>query len=64
MITFRVDAHKRTHTIVAVDDHGRPVGRPRSAPLAKIISDCCVGPASSACSVGGPSRTADTCPVG
>jgi len=27
MITFGVDAHKRTHTIVAVDDRGRPVGQ-------------------------------------
>lgn len=23
MITLGIDAHKRTHTIVAVDDHGR-----------------------------------------
>ena len=27
MVTFWVDAHKRTHTIVAVDDHGKPVGQ-------------------------------------
>lgn len=27
MVTFGVDAHKRTHTIVAVDDHGKPVGQ-------------------------------------
>jgi transposase len=27
MITFGVDAHKRTHTIVAVDDHGKPLGQ-------------------------------------
>ena len=27
MITFGVDAHKRTHTIVAVDDRGRPLGQ-------------------------------------
>ena len=25
MITFGFDAHKRTHTIVAVDDRGQPV---------------------------------------
>ena len=27
MVTFGVDAHKRTHTIVAVDDRGTPVGQ-------------------------------------
>ena len=27
MVTFGVDAHKRTHTIVAVDDHGKPLGQ-------------------------------------
>jgi len=27
MVTFGVDAHKRTHTIVAVDDHGTPLGQ-------------------------------------
>src|SRR5215207_11561104 len=27
MVTFGVDAHKRTHTIVAVDDRGRPLGQ-------------------------------------
>jgi transposase len=27
MITFGVDAHKRTHTIVAVDDRGTPLGQ-------------------------------------
>jgi len=26
MVTFGVDAHKRTHTIVAVDDRGTPLG--------------------------------------
>ena len=25
MVTLGVDAHKRTHTIVAVDDFGRPI---------------------------------------
>ena len=27
MVTFGVDAHKRTHTIVAVNDRGTPVGQ-------------------------------------
>ena len=27
MVTFGVDAHKRTHTIVAVDDRGRSLGQ-------------------------------------
>jgi len=27
MVTFGVDAHNRTHTIVAVDDHGTPLGQ-------------------------------------
>src|SRR5215217_5130768 len=27
MVTFGVDAHKRTHTIVAVDDRGTPLGQ-------------------------------------
>ena len=27
MVTFGVDAHKRTHTIVAVDDNGKPLGQ-------------------------------------
>lgn len=27
MVTFGVDAHKRTHTIVAVDEHGKPLGQ-------------------------------------
>ena len=27
MVTFGVDAHKRTHTVVAVDDRGRPLGQ-------------------------------------
>src|SRR4051812_1953347 len=27
MFTFGVDAHKRTHTIVAVDEHGKAVGQ-------------------------------------
>jgi transposase len=27
MVTFGIDAHKRTHTVVAVDDHGKPVGQ-------------------------------------
>src|SRR6476661_8053540 len=27
MVTFGVDAHKRTHTIVAVDEHGTPLGQ-------------------------------------
>ena len=30
MVTFGVDAHKRTHTIVAVNDRGTPSVRPRS----------------------------------
>ena len=27
MVTFGVDAHKRTHTIVVIDDHGKPLGQ-------------------------------------
>ena len=27
MVTFGVDAHKRTHTIVAVNDRGTPLGQ-------------------------------------
>ena len=27
MVTFGVDAHKRTHTVVAVNDRGTPVGQ-------------------------------------
>ena len=27
MITFGVDAHKRTHTVVAIDDRGIPLGQ-------------------------------------
>ena len=27
MVTFGVDAHKRTHTIVAVDGRGTPLGQ-------------------------------------
>src|SRR5947209_19582651 len=27
MVTLGVDAHKRTHTIVAVDEHGRQLGQ-------------------------------------
>jgi len=27
MVTFGVDAHKRTHTIVAIDDNGKPLGQ-------------------------------------
>ena len=64
MITFGVDAHKQTHTIVAVDDRGTPVGQTTIGTTSKIISGCCVGPASSAWSAGGPSRTAGTCRVG
>jgi len=41
MVTFGVDAHKRTHTIVAVDDHAKPlsqttVGTTSKGPIAEI----------------------------
>ena len=64
MVTFGVDAHKRTHTIVAVDEHGT-TARPdaRSARPARIISACCAGPRGSARSAAGRSRTAGTCPA-
>ena len=40
-----IDAHKRTHTVVAVDEHGRQLGDDaRSAPRQQIISACCAGP--------------------
>ena len=27
MVVLGIDAHKRTHTVVAVDEHGRQFGR-------------------------------------
>jgi len=64
MVTFGVDAHKRTHTIVAVNDRGTPLGQPRSARPAKIILCCCVGRPGSVLNADGRFRTAVTCLAG
>ena len=64
MVIIGVDAHKRTHTIVVVDDQGRQLGQPRSAPPARITSACCAGRPGSARAPTGRSRTAGTCPAG
>lgn len=64
MVTFGVDAHKRTHTIVAVDDHGKPLGQTTIGTTSKIISGWCGGPPGSARSADGRSKTAVTCPAG
>jgi hypothetical protein len=58
MVTFGVDAHKRTHTIVAVDGRGTRSVRSLSAPPAKIILVCCGGLPGSARNAVGPWRTA------
>ena len=58
MVTFGVDAHKRTHSIVAVDDRGTPLGQITVAPPAKIILVCCGGLPGSARNAVGPWRTA------
>jgi hypothetical protein len=61
MLVLGVDAHKRTHTIVAIDEratpcwathdqsHQRPPGTDGSGLPSSVASDC------------GPSPTADTC---
>ena len=38
MVTLSVDAHKRTHTIVAVDANDRQLACKRSPPPRKITS--------------------------
>lgn len=40
MVTLGIDAHKRTHTVVAVDARGRQLAAKRSAPTRKITSLC------------------------
>jgi transposase len=43
MVTFGVDAHKRTHTIVAVNDRGTPVGQTTVGTTSQDHLCCCVG---------------------
>ena len=56
MVIFGIDAHKRTHTVVAVDAHGRQLGGRTLGTTTAITSRCCAGPNSSraqATAVGG-----------
>ena len=68
MVVLGIDAHKRTHTVVAVDLNGRQLAvRTRSVPRPRITLHCCGGPTNSTParrSGGGRSRTAGTCRAG
>ena len=64
MVTFGVDAHKRTHTIVAVDDRGTPVGQTTVGTTSQDHLVCCGGRPGSARNADGRSRTAVTCLAG
>ena len=64
MVTFGVDAHKRTHTIVAVDDHGKPVGQTTIGTASKDHLGLVRWLPGSARSAAGRSRTAATCLAG
>ena len=49
MVILGIDAHKRTHTVVAVDELGRKLGETHDRrPRPRTISSCCAGPSSSA----------------
>ena len=64
MVTFGVDAHKRTHTIVAVDDRGTPVGQTTVGTTSHDHLVLLRGRPGSARSGVGRLRTAVTCLAG
>ena len=61
MVIFGIDAHKRTHTVVAVDETGRQLPAGRSRPPPPPISSCSAGPKRSTSSGCGRWRTAAMC---
>jgi hypothetical protein len=63
MVILGVDAHERTHTVVAADDSAAGLARGRSALPAPIISFCCAGRSGSEPVVSGRSGIAGTCPA-
>ena len=62
MVILGIDAHKRTHTVVAVDEVGRQLAQSTvHATTAGSSRVCCGGLISSAPSGGGRWRTAGIC---
>ena len=60
MVIVGIDAHKRSHTAVAIDAFGRKLGQRTTGTTSEIIWPCWAGPNSLAHSASGPSRTAAT----
>ena len=61
MLVIGIDAHKRSHTAVAVDAVGRQVASAPCTRRPQIISVCFGGLSSSTASVGGRWRTVAMC---